>query len=101
MLPTSDSIEALLTRAKNVDKELSKRGSSQNIPTGLREGTLAVAREWLKVSPPIRAAGICNNQQLLQLDSAMQEIVGKATGASRASALRTNLKVLLEGGPRQ
>jgi len=71
------------------------------MPSALKETTLAVAREWLKVSPAIRAAGICNNQELVRLDSAMQDIVGKATGSSRASALRANLKVLLDHGPKQ
>jgi hypothetical protein len=101
MLPSSDAIEALVLRAKATEKALGKRGTSQRLPATLKCEVSAIAREWLQHSPAIRAAGICAGAQLTFLDAGMQDIVVKAAGASRASALRKPLRGFLDVAPKE
>jgi hypothetical protein len=88
MLPSSDAIEALVLRAKAAERALGKHGTSQRIPIPLKSEVASIAREWLQLSPAIRAVGICAPAQLSTLDAGMQDIITKAAGESRASALR-------------
>lgn len=99
MLPSSDVIEALVARAKSTEKQLGKLGSSQAIPSALKSEVGAIAREWLRSSPQLRASGVCGSSELGDLDVAMQELVVKAAGASRASALRKPLQSFVESAP--
>lgn len=101
MLPSSDAIEALAVRAKQAEKLLGKHGAKQNIPAPLKTEVAAIAKEWLRVSPLLRAAGICSPAHLLSLDSAMQDIITKTAGASRATALRRPLKDFLAVVPKE
>jgi hypothetical protein len=99
MLPSSDEVEALVARAKACERSLGKLGSSQNIPGATKTEALAVAREWLRVSPQVRSSGICSAAQLSLLDQGMQGIVAKAATASRASALRKGLREFAAQAP--
>lgn len=99
MLPSSDAIEALASRAKAAERGLGKLGSSQRIPATLKQEVLEIAREWLRSSPPLRASGTCGVSQVASLDGAMQEIIAKAGNASRASALRKPLKSFCDAIP--
>jgi hypothetical protein len=101
MLPSSDAIEALTFRAKAAEKALGKHGTSQSFPATLKVDVSEIAREWLRVSPAIRAAGICVPAQIALLDAQMQEIITKAASASRASALRKPLRDFLDVAPKE
>jgi hypothetical protein len=101
MLPSSDAIEALTFRAKAAEKALGRYATSQTFPPTLKTEVSEIAREWLRVSPAIRGVGICAPAQIASLDSSMQDIITKAAGASRASALRKPLKDFLNIAPKE
>ncbi len=97
MLPTSDALESLLTRAKQLSGALGKRGASQRIQPALKTEAGAIAREWLSVSPVLREAAICEGAKLDQYDADMQGLLAGSAVHSRASALRKKLKAFVEG----
>jgi hypothetical protein len=101
MLPSSDAIEALTHRAKQADRTLVKHGAKQSIPAAVKAEVAEIAREWLRVSPLIRAAGICSPAHISSLDSEMQGIITKTAGDSRATALRRSLKEFLAVAPKE
>jgi hypothetical protein len=97
MLPTSDALEGLLTRAKELSRELNRRGTIQRAPPALKTEAGIIAREWLSVSPVLREAGICDPAKLDQYDGDMGELLEASTLDSRASALRNKLRAFVEG----
>ena len=115
MLPKSDDLEELYSRAKKMCGNLGRRKQAEVTQQDVKDDLAAIARDWLRVSPVIRDAGCCKNDILDQFDTQMTELLSSATQRARASALKNKLKpfvdkvvdvvivpvIQVEGSPRQ
>jgi len=97
MLPRSDDLEAFHARAKRVAGGLRKLRSAEVTKVEMKRELAAVAREWLRVSPRIRDAGICVAERLDAYDQNMKELLTSTTARARASALSAKLSPFVAG----
>jgi hypothetical protein len=97
MLPKSEELEALWAIAKKLEADLKKIKNAEITQQGLKNRLAACAREWLRVSPSIHAAGICNAETLNTYDRAMSEVLNSTGSRSRASAVRKKLEPFVAG----
>ena len=97
MLPTSESLESLLDRAKALAKELRVLKSQEVTKASTKESLAEIAREWIKVSQVLRSAGFCEGAKLSEFDSAMRDLLEAAGNRARASALQKRIQPFLDG----
>jgi hypothetical protein len=115
MLPRSEALEDLLTQAKQVLVRLNQIGSAELGRSDLKDAVAEIARNWLRSSPAIRQAGICDSARLTHFDQSMQALLGAVGGRTRGSTLAKKLApfiddvlkdvvvpvIQFEGSPRQ
>lgn len=115
MLPKSEELESLLANAKRLEADLKKLKNAEITQQALKDRLASCAREWLRISPNIRAAGICSIEALNTYDKAMSDVLNATGARSRASAVRKKLEpfvgsatdtvvipiIQYEGSPRQ
>ncbi len=97
MLPSSDALEALVDRAKHTAADLRKLKGAEVKRPELKERAAEVAREWLRNSQVVRAAGVCDQTKLDAYDDAMRDLLTAAGTRARASALLKKLLPFLDG----
>lgn len=115
MLPSSDELEKLHARVREAAAALKKVGAAELTKAGMKDVLAGIAREWLKISPSLCQASVCEVPMLDSFDTDMQALLNGTTTRARASALRTKLDrfstkavdhvivplIKLEGSPRQ
>ena len=115
MLPSSDELEALHARVKQVAGVLKKAGSAEVTKMSTKETLAGIARDWLKMSPSLRQSNMCEGTALDAYDQDMQALLSGTTTRARGSALRKRLTrfstkavdevivplIQFEGSPRQ
>lgn len=115
MLPSSDDLEALHARAREAIATLKKLGAAEVTKAETKEVLAGIAREWLRLSPSLRLATVCETTVLEGFDADMQGLLNASTTRARASALRKWLErfsldavdrvivplIQFEGSPRQ
>lgn len=97
MLPRSDDLEALVERSKQLHKKVRKLGSAEISKANIKNQAAEIAREWIRHSQSLRQAGVCDATRLESYDQAMQQMLGRVGARVRASALRKDLDVLVDG----
>ena len=115
MLPSSDDLENLHARVREAETALKKLGAAEVTKSDTKEVLAGIAREWLKLSPSLREANVCDAAIVGSLDTDMQALLSGTTTRARASALRKRLErfsgkgvdqiivplIQFEGSPRQ
>lgn len=97
MLPTSESIELMHSRAKALAKELRALKSQEVTKNSTKEALSEIAREWIKISQLLRSAGLCEGAKLREFDDAMRDVLESAGNRTRASTLQKRLQPFLDG----
>lgn len=96
MLPHSQEIEVFHSRAQLLLRSLKKLKSAEVTKTELKIEIAAIAREWLRFSPSLRASGVCGVDRLDLYDQNMKEALASTTGRARASALHSKISPLVD-----
>jgi hypothetical protein len=97
MLPRSDDLEGLVERGKQLLKKVKPLGSGEIHKTEIKEAAASIAREWIRYSQALRQAGVCDATKLEAYDQTMQQMLGRVSARVRASALRKDITVLVDG----
>jgi hypothetical protein len=97
MLPKSEELEALWGRAKKLSAELGRLKGAEVSRAGTKESLAAFAREWLRLSPAIRDAGICSAERLDHYDASMSDLLQSSNTRARASSLKRKLDSFADG----
>src|SRR6266571_306404 len=97
MLVSGDDLEALHARAKSALQTLRKSGNKELKRADLKTELASIARDWLRLSPGLRDAGVCSTEKLDEYDRTMQDLLTSTTARARASALASKLRVFVDG----
>src|SRR5437867_6301960 len=97
MLPTSDSLEALLERAKGLVADLKRLKSAELKAPATKTALAEIAREWLRLSQSLQGSGVCDGDRLNGYDTSMKDLLAAVGTRARASALRKKLQPLVDG----
>jgi hypothetical protein len=115
MLPSSDDLEALHARVRQVTAALTKVGGTEVPDAATKENLAGIARVWLRLSPSLRQSHVCDGAVLDSCDEDMQALLSGTTSRARATTLRRRLErfstraveqvivplIQFEGSPRQ
>ena len=93
MLPSSDSLETLLEKAKELSKALTRLRGAEVTRRDLKESLASLAREWLRCSSSLKEAGCCQPDAIATFDSAMGDLLAGTGTRARASALKKKLDI--------
>jgi hypothetical protein len=97
MVPSSEAIEALLTRAKEAAAALRKLKGAEVTRVELKTELASLGKEWLKISQSLRSASVVDGAKLGEFDSTMQDLASSASTRARASALLKKLEPFVDG----
>lgn len=97
MIPSSEELESLFNRAKQLSTSLRRLRGAEVTNATLKADLAALAREWLRISPSLKESSVCAHEKLASFDSAMQEILASNTTRARASALSRKLALFVNG----
>lgn len=85
MLPSSDELESVHTRLDEALRAVEQAGTARLQPTSVVVATVgSLAKDWLRLSPRIRAAGLVDQSVLADCDARMSEILAGQKAPQRA-----------------
>jgi hypothetical protein len=97
MLPSNDSIEGLVGRARELASDLRALGQREITQASIKANLASIAREWLRVSQSLRDRGICDAAKLSEYDQIMEDVLNSTTIRARASSVHKKLAPFVDG----
>jgi hypothetical protein len=98
MVPTSDAVEAFLTRLRKLDAALAKLTPGAKVVRAQHVESIALAaKDWLRVSSVLSGVDGVDAKALSAYDASMQAAFNSTTNRVRAAMYRRYLSPLLEG----
>jgi hypothetical protein len=96
MLPRSDEIEQIISRARQLAIDLRHIGQREITQSSLKEALAQLARDWLRISQTLRDQSVCDVSVLSNYDQLLEDVLNSTTIRSRASAVLKKLLPFVE-----